>query len=117
VEATVYAGGASRTAARLKIAHELLPTQRFLLQLEFEMNLCGNADPARDVNAGLSDLEVGLRLRYEVRREIAPYAGVVWAKRRGASGDLLTPPELMLTSFASSSACVFGCRERDLWKS
>jgi copper resistance protein B len=76
VEASVYAGGASRTAARLIIAYELLFTQRFLLQSEFEMNLCGNANPARDVSAGLSDLEVGLRLRYEVRRAIAPYAGV-----------------------------------------
>ena len=89
VEATVYAGGAARSAARLKIEYELLFTQRLLLQSEFEMNLYGNADPARDVSAGLSDLEVGLRLRYEVRREVAPYAGVVWAKRRGASGDFL----------------------------
>jgi copper resistance protein B len=84
VEATVYAGGAARTAARLKIEYELLFTQRLVLQPEFEMNLYGNADPARDVSAAVSDLEIGLRLRYEVRREIAPYAGVVWVKRRGA---------------------------------
>jgi copper resistance protein B len=89
VEATLFAGGASRTAAWLKVEYEMLFTQRLLLQSEFEMNLYGNADPARDVGAGLSDLEVGLRLRYEVRREIAPYAGVVWAKQRGTRGDIL----------------------------
>jgi copper resistance protein B len=89
VEATVYAGAAARTAARLKIEYELLFTQRLVLQPEFEMNLYGKADPKRDIASGLSDLEVGLRLRYEVRREVAPYAGVVWAKHRGASGDIL----------------------------
>ena len=78
-----------RTAARLKIEYDLLFTQRLVLQPEFELNLYGKADPRRDIAAGLSDLEVGVRLRYEVRREVAPYAGVVWAKHRGAGGDIL----------------------------
>lgn len=88
VEATVYAGAASRTAARVKLEYDLLFTQRLVLQPEFEMNLYGKADPERDSGSGLSDVEVGLRLRYEVRREFAPYAGVVWARRRGAPGDV-----------------------------
>lgn len=87
VEATVYAGAGSRTTARLKIEYELLFTQRLVLQPELEVNLYGKADPERDIGSGASDLEVGLRLRYEVRREFAPYAGVVWAKRRGAGAD------------------------------
>jgi copper resistance protein B len=89
VEATIYAGAAARTAARLKVEYELLFTQRLVLQPEIEMNLYGKADPARDIASGLSALEVGLRLRYEVRREVAPYAGVVWAKHRGVAGDFL----------------------------
>ena len=36
----------------------------------------------------MSDLELGLRLRYEIRREIAPYLGVSWSKRFGDSADL-----------------------------
>jgi copper resistance protein B len=87
VEATVYAGAASRTAARLKIQYELLFTQRLVLQPEMEMNLYGRADPARDIDAGVADFEVGLRLRYELRREFAPYAGVVWARHYGATAD------------------------------
>jgi len=35
----------------------------------------------------LSDLEIGLRLRYEVRREFAPYVGVVWSRRFGGTAD------------------------------
>jgi copper resistance protein B len=84
VEATVYAGDAGRSAARLKIEYELLFTQRLILQPEMEMNLYGRADPARDIGSGVANLEIGLRLRYEVRREFAPYAGVVWVRRYGA---------------------------------
>jgi copper resistance protein B len=55
------------------------------LQPEIEMNLYGNADPARDIAAGLSDLEVGLRLRYEVRRNAEAVCGRSMGKalRRG----------------------------------
>ncbi len=85
VEATVYAGAAARSAARLKLAYELLFTQRLILQPEVEMNLYGRADPARIEGAGLADLEVGLRLRYELRREFAPYAGIIWTRHYGAT--------------------------------
>jgi len=85
VEATVYAGSAARTAARLKLDYELLFTQRLILQPEIEMDFYGRPDPARIDGAGLADLEVGLRLRYEVRREFAPYAGVVWTRHYGAT--------------------------------
>ena len=89
VEATLYAGDAGRTAARLKIEYELLFTQRLVLQPELEMNVYGRADPARDIGAGVADLEVGLRLRYELRREFAPYAGLVWVRHYGATGNSL----------------------------
>jgi copper resistance protein B len=111
VEATVYAGAAGRTAARLKIEHELLFTQRLILQSEVEMNLYGRADPARDVASGVSDFEMGLRLRYEVRREFASYACLVWARRLGATGDFARNAGVFSTGFVSRSACVFGCRE------
>jgi copper resistance protein B len=89
VEATVYGGEASRTAARLKLEYELLFTQRLILQSEAEMNLYGEADRARRIGAGLSDLELGLRLRYELDREWAPYAGLVWARHLGGTATLL----------------------------
>jgi copper resistance protein B len=51
------------------------------------MNVYGRADPARAIGAGVADLEVGLRLRYELRREFAPYAGLVWVRHYGAAGS------------------------------
>ncbi len=41
-------------------------------------NLYSKDDPARRTGSGLSDLEFGLRLRYELNRQLAPYVGVRW---------------------------------------
>jgi copper resistance protein B len=86
-EATFYVGEQGRTAMRLKTEYELLFTQRLILQPEAEANLYGKADPERQLGSGLSDLEIGLRLRYEVRREFAPYIGVVWSRQFGGTAD------------------------------
>jgi len=87
-EATFYVGEQGRTALRLKAEYELLFTQRLILQPEGEVNLYGKPDPARQLRSGLSDLEIGLRLRYEVRRETAPYVGVVWSQLRASGAEV-----------------------------
>ncbi len=69
--------------------YELLLTQRLILQPEGEANVYGKSDPARQLGSGLSDLEIGLRLRYEVRRQCAPYVGVVWSRNFGATADFV----------------------------
>ncbi len=81
VEATLYAGEAGRTAARLRAEYDILLTQRLILQPEAEANLYSKRDPARQVGSGLSDFDAGIRLRYEIRREFAPYIGVVWTRQ------------------------------------
>ena len=83
VEATAYVGEEGRTSLRLRSEYEVLFTQRLILQPELEMNLYGKNDARRDVGSGLSDAAFGLRLRYEIRREFAPYIGVVWQRRFG----------------------------------
>ena len=83
IEATAYAGEQGRTAFRLRTEYEILVTQRLILQPELELNGYGKSDPQREVGSGLSDAEFGLRLRYEIRREFAPYVGVVWQRRFG----------------------------------
>lgn len=85
LEATAYVGPSGRTAARVRVEYELLFTQRLILQPELELNLYGRHDPATHTGQGLSDAKLGLRLRYEIRREFAPYVGVVWVHRFGSS--------------------------------
>jgi copper resistance protein B len=88
VETTLYVGEEGRVAARLKADYDLLLTQRLILQPYGEANFYSKADPGRQTGSGLSDLELSLRLRYEVRRELAPYVGVAWFKRFGGTAGL-----------------------------
>lgn len=80
-QATFYVGSQGRTALRLEASYDLRFTQRLILAPELEANLYGKDDPARGVRAGLSDVEAGLRLRYEFSRRFAPYVGVGWTRR------------------------------------
>ena len=86
-EATLYLGQNGRTAARFQFEYEELITQRLVLQPKFEVNLYGKDDPQRGIGSGLSDTELGVRLRYEFKREFAPYIGVVWRQRYGRTAD------------------------------
>lgn len=88
VEATAYLGESARTAVRVEVEYELLLTDRLVVQPLMEVNVFGKADPEREVGAGLSTVEVGARLRYEIRREFAPYVGLVWHRKVFATGDL-----------------------------
>lgn len=86
-EATVFVGEAGRTAARLEGDYDILLTNRLILQPTAELNFYGRNDPQRGVGSGLSDSELGLRLRYEVRREFAPYVGVTWNRSYGQTAQ------------------------------
>ncbi len=88
VEATAYAGEGGQTAARLEAEYELLVTNRLILQPLVELNVYGKDDATRGIGAGFSSAEAGLRLRYEIRRELAPYIGVTWARKFGETADL-----------------------------
>lgn len=88
VEAMFYVGEAGRTAARFEAEYELLITNRLVLQPMVEMNLYGKSDAERGIGSGLSSAEAGLRLRYEIRREFAPYVGVSWERKFGDTADL-----------------------------
>jgi copper resistance protein B len=87
VGATVYVGEQGRTALRAEVEYELLLTQRLVLQPRLELNAYGKRDPVARTGAGLADAEVGLRLRYEIRREFAPYIGIERRRRFGATAD------------------------------
>jgi len=88
MEMTFYVGDGGRTALRFEGSHDMRLTQRLLLQPQLEFNLYGKDDAARGLGSGLSDLEAGLRLRYEFRREFAPYVGIHWKRLFGATADL-----------------------------
>lgn len=88
VEATLYIADEGRSAVRLEARRDVRFTQRLLLQPLLEINAYGKDDTERRIGSGLSDIAAGLRLRYEFRREFAPYVGVHWTHLFGTTADL-----------------------------
>lgn len=78
VEATAYLGAGGRTRVQFESHYDLLLTNRLILQPHLELDVYGRSDPERNIGAGLSSADWGVRLRYEIRRELAPYAGLLW---------------------------------------
>ena len=89
MDITGFAGEQGRTALSVEAEYELLLTQKLILQPSVEANFYGKRDTAREAGSGLSDLTAGLRLRYEVRREFAPYIGVERVGKFGGTADFV----------------------------
>lgn len=88
VEASAYIEPSGRTHVRVETEYDLLITNRLVLQPLVEFEVYGRADRERRIGTGLSTGELGLRLRYEFRREFAPYVGVVWTRKFFGTADL-----------------------------
>lgn len=86
-EATAFLGENGQSAVRLEGDYDILLTNRLILQPTAELNVYGKNDPQRGIGSGLANTEAGLRLRYEIRREFAPYIGVTWNRTYGRTAD------------------------------
>ncbi len=75
-------------SARLEAEYELRLTQRLMLQPRIELNGAFSDDDEIGVGSGLSTAAAGLRLRYEITRQFAPYIGVSCNRAFGKTKDL-----------------------------
>ena len=75
---------------RLDAEYEALLTQKLILTPSFEVDFYTKDDASLHIGSGLSSIEAGLRLRYEFKREIAPYIGVTWEKTFGNTQNFHT---------------------------
>jgi len=87
VEGTVFVSDKG-VRARAEAWYDQRLTQRAILQPRVEVNLAAQDEPDARAGAGLSSVEAGLRLRYEIAREFAPYVGITWERRYGATARL-----------------------------
>ena len=87
VEAALFISHEGEVSARVELEYDLLLTQRLILQPRLETNLGAQNVRELGMNAGVSDIEIGARLRYEIRRELAPYIGVLWSRRFGEAAS------------------------------
>jgi copper resistance protein B len=76
IEATGYLSDRA-AAARLEVEYELLITNRLVVQPRFEADLVTAAEGLQGFDDGIG-VNVGVRVRYEFRRELAPYVGITW---------------------------------------
>lgn len=87
VAATLYIGEGGSASARLQGEYDVLLSNRWILQPRLEAEAAFADDRAHGVGSGLSTIEAGLRLRYEISRRFAPYLGVVHERTFGATAD------------------------------
>ena len=87
-EATAFIGENGQTAVRLEGEYDILITNRLILQPMAQLNVYSSNDAGRGIGAGLANTEAGLRLRYEIVRQFAPYIGITWNRSYGNAADL-----------------------------
>ena len=91
---------------RLEGYYDQRITQKLILQPRVELNFAAQDVPANGVGSGLSDAELGLRLRYEIKREFAPYVGVSWESKLGDTARFAR----IAGDRVKSTSLVFGIR-------
>ncbi len=87
VEGAVFVSTKGEVLGRFESTYDLRLSQRLILQPRVELNLAAQDTPETRTGSGLSNAELGLRLRYEIRREFAPYIGVSFDQMVGKTAD------------------------------
>ena len=80
---TLYISDGGHIAGRMTGFYDVLLTQRLIAEPEAELNFYSKDDPGRKVGSGLSDIDTGIRLRYEFSRKFAPYVGFAYNGKYG----------------------------------
>jgi len=87
IDAALFLSHRGDLIARLEAELDQRITQRLILQPRAEINLAAQDIPLLGIGAGLDQFELGLRLRYELQRELAPYIGIEQSWRVGRGAD------------------------------
>lgn len=73
---------------RLEAEYEIMLTQKWVLAPEIELNWYSDDDEELAIASGFAEVEAGIRLRYEITRQLAPYIGVNYESLLGDTRDL-----------------------------
>jgi copper resistance protein B len=89
IDAAAFLSTEGDLTARVEAEYDQRITQRLILQPRFEIDVSASDIPGLEIGSGLSSVEAGLRLRYEFRKEFAPYVGVEWTRALGDTADYI----------------------------
>jgi len=87
VEAAAFLSTRGELTARVEGEYDQRITAKLILQPHIELNLAAQDIPRLGIGSGLSTAEAGLRLRYQLVPEFAPYVGVVYERAFGDAAD------------------------------
>ena len=87
-EPALYISERGEVSAELTMSADLHLTQRLVLQPRFQGEVSIQGDKRLGTGSGVTELDLGLRLRYEIRREFAPYVGVSWLRNFGETASI-----------------------------
>ena len=87
LDAALFLSHKGDVTARFEAELDQRLAPRVVLQPRIELNLAAQDVPELGIGAGIDDIELGLRLRYEIRPEFAPYIGVEQVWKTGGSAD------------------------------
>ena len=88
VDAAIFLSTEGDLTARVEAEYDQRITQRLILQPRVEVEASAADIPKLGLGSGLTHVEAGLRLRYEIAKEFAPYVGVEWSRELGGTADL-----------------------------
>jgi copper resistance protein B len=83
VEPSLFISQSGKISARFTGSYDVPFSQRLILQPRLETNIALQSDAPAGIGSGIENVEFGVRLRYEIRRELAPYVGIEWLQKFG----------------------------------
>ena len=87
IDAAAFVSEEGDVTGRVEAEYDLRIRQRLVLQPRVEMSFSAQSIPELAIDSGLGAIEGGFRLRYEIRRELAPYIGIGWERKTGGTAD------------------------------
>ncbi len=88
VDGALFLSDRGDLTGRIEGEYDQRITQQLILQPRIEVELAAQDIPEREIGAGITKIEPGLRLRYEIRPEFAPYVGVEYEAKLGETADI-----------------------------
>jgi copper resistance protein B len=89
LDAALFLSEKGDLSGRVETEYDLHITQRLVMQPRLEFGFAAQTRPELGIGSGFSSVEAGVRLRYEIRREIAPYVGIAWERTLGDTADFV----------------------------
>ncbi len=88
VDTNLKVSNEGEVLADFEAEYDVLLTQRLVLQPRLDTLLSFSKIEEMGIGTGINDVELSFRLRYEIRREFAPYIGVSWHKKFAGTASI-----------------------------